>query len=318
MKRVIATRAVCVSLAFGIISGATAGCSMVVDGVESSTKGAGSNSEVQGSLASNGEGHTYGPATQFPLDEYRPTAEQRRQLFNAQNLLIRDCASARGVSIVVAPAKLPQSDFFALYEAPVRPLDVGYANANGYHMPPTSSPGRSLVEGLSASAAQVVGGWVDDGLTARPTDPFLLSGGCLGESRRKLSGSDDQFGVDGLAYTVTGFISQAAQQVLSDPALLSVESSWSQCMRDSGYSAISSPADAIRTGMSTGAVTADERKQARADAQCKQVTGFAATWARLTISYQESVINSHADQLISIRNQIAQSIARAADIVSKG
>lgn len=251
----------------------------------------------------------------FPLDGYRPTLDQRRQLTNALNRLVQLCAADHGVVVRPPPAPLPQGDFFALYAAPVRPLRVGDAREHGYHMPATAVPEASIVDGLSSSEQAIVGGWIPDGVSTAPTDPFLVGGGCFGLARGQLAGADDPGGTEAAIASVTRLIADAGQRVLADPRFLESTKQWAQCMTGRGYPGLTRTLDAFHDLDLNGPITAAEVSQATADAQCKEATGLGTTWARLTYAYQRQSVNEAADQLAAVREQLDLALQNAAAVL---
>ncbi len=256
-------------------------------------------------------------SVRFPLDGFRPTSEQRGQMLGAIDSLVAGCAAERGVVVQLAPRKVPQDDYYFVYEASVRPLTADSARAYGYHMPPTGSPGRSMFDGLSPSALEIVGGWEPDGDgSSPPSDPFLLNGGCYGQARAALAGTSDQNGIEEYASVVDHLIMEAGARVQADPRFLEATESWAECMAGKGYPGLASTTDAFRGWELGGPIGEGERAQALADAACKDSSGLARLWAQLTYAYQVRALDDHADQLASIRSRLELTMVNTSRVLS--
>jgi hypothetical protein len=248
----------------------------------------------------------------FPLDRYRPTAEQRHALLSAEFHLADTCAAQHGITIQLVPPAA-RSDFLLMYAMDLRPVNMADARALGYHLPPSgTSAADDAIAKLPPAQAETMIGWNSTSTLPKPRSTFLLTGGCVGQAVRQLTASDQSSGAD--EQYVDQLIGNSLNQAQADPGLAGPVGQWSSCLEKSGYGSFATPREAIAAAQPAGTITIKEVKQAEQDVRCKESSQLTKTWISLLTRYQHQAVDAHRKELDEIGARLQQRLMRAASI----
>jgi hypothetical protein len=136
---------------------------------------------------------------------------------------------------------------------------------------------------------------------------------CTGRAYTRLGVSDPrQLGVGGGSAQVASLNIESRDRTESDPRVLAVIKSWSECMAGKGFTA-ATPTDAANTygpGAKNLAIAA-----ATADVECKYQTNYFGIMYAVTSAYQEELINDGLGALETLRNANTKLLATANSVI---
>ncbi|MEU1481383.1 hypothetical protein ACFYZ8_34725 [Streptomyces sp. NPDC001668] len=237
----------------------------------------------------------------LPVESYIFSEAEIGQLTRAMSSLAGRCMQDAGFTYRPEGTESP--------DIGVMDRRYGIANSHtaqsyGYHFPASKADRESAAKSLSqAGRVALVGKPEADG----SLDP---DGGCIGEAKRRLAGSDAEFGPDETARALN-LESYARSQ--KDPRVLSAFRDWSSCMAAKGYR-YDSPMDAIDDPAFAGEkASLTEISTARADVGCKKKTGLVRTWFDVESEWQRTEIEKHAEELARIKRHKSDQLKRAAE-----
>ncbi|MCP3822400.1 hypothetical protein NLX86_31235 [Streptomyces sp. A3M-1-3] len=246
----------------------------------------------------------------FPLDAYERTDADRDLLSRSQQLLAGRCMARYGFTY--SPPPMPATDRgqdgsrrYGVSD-PAAAATYGYASpgsARGAARPPQqaalSATGRLVLHGpddlapdklpKSRREAETTKSGIKVNGTAIPV------GGCLRESFLKLYAPAPD-SVDTLF--VFSLVAEAESHAREDSRVRRVFNQWSQCMKESGYSAASPLGAAEKLGFqnqelsSPAAVTA-----AKTDVACKEKVNLVGVAFAVESAYQRGLIEKNAETL---------------------
>lgn len=261
----------------------------------------------------------------LPLDTFYASATQERTLQRAQFALAQRCALARGVTVPTAaiPAGDPRPAFLSTVANDVRPLTLTQARTIGYDLYPSgSSAVDAVLTGLTPRQVEIFQGWGSNLKLTKPTDRFLLDGGCFGQAEQTLlkdakpaplPGVTTDDGLPGLFdddVKVDDFLNEARSGETS-PKVQQAQKRWSACMATHGYPGLRTTVDAIQR--TPDLKSASAKRKAVQDVQCKQSTGFMTVWIASMTKAQNAVIAAHRAQLAGFKKRLATRMANAAE-----
>lgn len=289
------------------------------------------------SVAMRGDGPNQGAATAgpgptadratypLPLDAYYASATQMRTLQRAQFALAQRCAKARGVTVPTAdiPAGDPRPAFLSTVANDIRPLTLTQARTIGYDLYPSGTSAVAVaVAGLTSQQLEIFQGWTADMGLAKPTDRFLLEGGCLAQaSRTLLKGAtpvrppgqlaiDGQLGLFDDDEAVNNVYLNLARSGETSPAMGQAQQRWASCMAAHNYPGLRTTTDTIQSLSNERSASAE--RQAVQDVQCKQSTGFMTVFVASMTKAQNAVIAAHPQQLAGFKKRLDTRMANAA------
>jgi hypothetical protein len=264
----------------------------------------------------------------LPLDAYHASATQERTLERAVFVLAQRCARAHGVTVPAAriPAADPKPDFLALVANDVRPLTLQQARTIGYDLYPSGTPPVQAVQArLTPPQLEIYRGWSTDLKLTKPTDPFLLHGGCTTQAEQTLLKGAKPAAVAGLSTpttplglftddaTVNNVYLNAARSGETSAPVEQAQKRWSACMAVHGYPGLHTTEEAI--GDTSNLQSASAKRRAVQDVQCKQSTGFMTVWIASMSKAQNAVITAHRSQLAGFKQRLATRMANAAKVL---
>ncbi|GAA3501827.1 hypothetical protein GCM10019016_089340 [Streptomyces prasinosporus] len=236
----------------------------------------------------------------LPVEGYIFSEAEIGQLTRAMSSLARSCMKEAGFTYRPETAQSP--------DIGVMDRRYGIANSHtaqtyGYHFP-TPEAGRESGAASLSEAGRVA-------LAGKPLADGTLDpdGGCIGEAKQRLAGSDAEFGPDDAARKLN-MESYARSQ--KDPRVLAVFRAWSACMAEKGYR-YDSPMEAIDDPAFAGDKAAStEISTARADVGCKKKTGLVRTWFDVESAWQRTEIEKNAETFEEIKRHKTDQLKRAA------
>ncbi|MEU4612229.1 MULTISPECIES: hypothetical protein [Streptomyces] len=183
----------------------------------------------------------------------------------------------------------------------------GVANSHtaalyGYHFP-TPKAGESNTKSLGEAGRITLAG--------KPLADGSLNpdGGCIGEAKRRLAGTEEEFGPDKIARELN---LESFVRSQKDSRVVAGFRTWSSCMAAKGYR-YASPMDAIDDPeFGTEKTNPTEISTARADVECKKKTGLVRTWFDVESTWQRTEIEKKAEELARIKRHKTDQLKRAA------
>jgi hypothetical protein len=236
----------------------------------------------------------------LPIEAYMFSEAEMGQLTRAMSSLAEGCMKDAGFTYRPDDTQSPDIGF----------MDRRYGIANshtaqtyGYHFPTPKADRESAAKSLSqAGHVALVGKQEADG----SLDP---DGGCIGEAKHRLAGSDDEFGPDEKARELN---MESYVRSQKDPRTLAAFRDWSSCMGAKGYR-YDSPMKAIDDPAFGGEkASPTEISTARADVECKKKTGLVRTWFAVESEWQRTEIEKNAEELDRIKRHKTDQLKRAA------
>jgi hypothetical protein len=264
----------------------------------------------------------------LPLDAYHASATQQRTLERAVFVLAQRCARAHGVTVPAAriPAADPKPEFLAAVANDVRPLTLEQARTIGYDLYPSGTPAVDAVQaGLTPPQLEIYRGWSTDLKLTKPTDPFLLHGGCYTQAEQTLLKGAKPAPVPGLSTstgrpslytdddTVGNVYVEAARSGETSPSADQAQKRWSACMATHGYRGLHTTKDTIES--LSNMKSASAKRRAVKDVQCKESTGFMTVWIASMTTAQEAVIAANQARLAGFKQRLATRMANAAMVL---
>jgi hypothetical protein len=264
----------------------------------------------------------------LPLDAYYASATQQRTLERAAFVLAQRCARAHGVTVPAArvSAADPKSAFLAAVANDVRPLTLQQARTIGYDLYPSGTPAfQAVVAGLTPRQLEIYQGWSADLKLTKPTEPFLLHGGCYTQAEQTLLKGAKPAPVRGLSTstglpslytdddTVNNVYLNAARSGETSPRADQAQKRWSACMAAHGYRGLHTTKDTI--GSFSNMRSASAKRTGVQDVQCKESTGFMTVWIASMTTAQKAVIAANQAKLAGFKARLATRMANAAKVL---
>lgn len=236
----------------------------------------------------------------LPVESYIFSEAEMGQLTRAMSSLARSCMKEAGFTY---RPEAGQSPDIGVMDRRYGIANSHAAQAYGYHFPTSKADQESGATSLSeAGRVALAGKPLADGTL----DP---DGGCIGEAKQRLAGSDAEFGPDDAARKLN-MESYARSQ--KDPRVLAAFRAWSGCMAEKGYR-YDSPMDAIDDPAFAGdKADSTEISTARADVECKKKTGLVRTWFDVESEWQRTEIEKNAEAFEEIERHKTDQLKRAA------
>ena len=223
-----------------------------------------------------------------PIDEYKPSPIELLAINQQYERLVNECLSAHQSNLRIAIANDPTQllSFIELLDRDDRTMmdllyffDPENASVYGYHRPPSSavpitgfSPSADIVDQCSVAVNSVTPGGGE-------SLPFLA----LPDGGPTKNSADSRY------------VAAVAQ--------------WSTCMKAQGYD-YADPLFAIYNPqwLEFSVASPDEIATAVADVRCKVSVNFVGQVIAIQSAYDQLYIDSHHDELVALRQQIADYI----------
>lgn len=230
------------------------------------------------------------------------TSRDLRLLYQAEQLLIRDCMRRHGFQYHLVPIPQVTAD----QRFPYVIDDVAWAERNGYGGSGRANasdedPNSGYIDGLPPSRRAAYGVAING---VGPGGPGVLvtlpQGGVLGQSSDSCRSSSEETLYGDLqtwfrADRIAGDLLYLRQtQVMNDPRYQRAVALWAQCMRTGGYSYASPAAAAAAFAESS---SPREIPTAVAEAKCAIGTGMATTVRQLDGSYANTLREKYRSYL---------------------
>jgi hypothetical protein len=238
----------------------------------------------------------------LPFDTYKPAPEQSALLGNAQARLVAQCMRRYGVT--AAPPKIEIAAVRAGDPGNARRYGVAdpeQAALTGYHLPRSGPPGKrpTWESRLSKSARKHL-----YGTRAHP--------GCTARASAALARDAHKADWSWLALQDSRTLEETARI----PAVVQAVSRWRACMAKAGFR-YPAPEAAIadhRWNLDSPKVSAEEKRTATADANCKWTSGLVATWFAADAALQKSIIADNLERFTAFRANLRTRLFRASSI----
>ena len=246
----------------------------------------------------------------LPIADYVPSVNEDEVIGQAVVVLTETCARRFGEHYTVRSVEQP-----GILEGTDRRygvVDVDEAARLGYARPSKKTDGSEQWR-PSGREYEVVTGRTPDGgpATVRAADgaPVPVDG-CAQEAWRRLRGNDGE-----LVPLVDGLLNETWTQTLADSRARAAETSWIECMKETGH-------DFHHRWDAAGSVgTAppeEQRAMAKLDATCARRVNYVGIWHAVDSAYQRRAIAQLGDRLTKALAGQRDLAARAAEIVRTG
>lgn len=139
--------------------------------------------------------------------------------------------------------------------------------------------------------------------------------GCIARAREVMFGSSSKgLEVVGLAVNLPA---SAVTAAAIDPALVSLNKDWSECMSGKGHEGLRSPEEAISEARSAGEGQATSIRMAHDDVACQTAGDYVVTRTALEDRYLTGVMDSKEAQIVGARETFSAGITKAKRELSK-
>jgi hypothetical protein len=260
----------------------------------------------------------------MPLDTFLLNPEQTKTLDDAYAGLVSDCMKRFGFDYT--PPQDQQTQRSA--DAPTTRIDGRFGTQSaedaekwGYHpaggiSEEDSGPWGGKGQKMTA-AMQTAERGSDD-----PKEKFGRGGqvvngetvpdhGCVGEARKKLTGSVDGALADAKLATDLKFDTLTKAQ--QDARTRAVFAKWSTCMKDKGFDyADPLAANGDEEWAKTPQPTRHEIQVATADQECRAKHNVVGVWFAVDYAYQERAVEQNAEALADVKKDIDRMLKAAA------
>jgi hypothetical protein len=257
------------------------------------------------------------PATMPPA----VTSQQSALLYEAEQILIRQCMNQHGFQYWITPAPPGNQQFPDLLG------NVAWARENGfgsYLIFNVADPNHNYLMALPSNRRNLystdLNGNGPDGpgvLVTLPQGGVLGRSiyGCVSATESKLYGNLREWFQSENVTNNLQYIWQA--QVLNDPRYERLTKPWARCMKTRGYS-YSSPSEASAGFLRPSGLATRELEihTAVSSATCADSTGLTSTAQRLAVSYSNKVLDTYREEVITDRRLQLRAIPLAQRIVT--
>ncbi|WP_328562431.1 hypothetical protein [Streptomyces coelicoflavus] len=251
----------------------------------------------------------------LPIEEYLFSDAEMGSVREAQQTLIERCARRFGLTyepVSAGPPVGPRSVMDRRYGL----TDAKLARADGYHLG-DRDPRTQEMEEFEAPKGKML-----TVLTGKPGDSGgdkvngveVPAAGCAGEAGRELS-KEETLGSSDLAQDLNGKSFSATKE---DRQVLAAFKSWSQCMKDKGFSypdPLTVMSDSRFQGQKS---TPLEIRTAVADVACKGRVNLVGIWFAVEVEYQKSLIAKEKKDLTPVLQDKRYQLAAADAVNSPG
>jgi hypothetical protein len=255
----------------------------------------------------------------LPVDAYLPSGHDLLQTTRAMAALEQSCLSRYGLRFVPNTSDLP--DFGKNSRRYGVPESLEVARTHGFHM--TKNDPRSLPDHLATPPSQDVrtvltGRSARGGVVHTYHGVSVPKGGCVAEADHTISGGDgtERAGHASAAEEIRAHSFEYSQL---DPRVIAAQTAWKKCMGNQGYTAYKTTFDALGDDRwDAPAATSQEISVAVADWTCAKNVNLVGTWYAVESAYQNSQIETHAEELQQEREDLRQQAKRVATALAGG
>ncbi|MBP2054888.1 hypothetical protein J2Z21_007898 [Streptomyces griseochromogenes] len=251
----------------------------------------------------------------LPLDAY-VSMKDERTIIRAENVLAQQCMRDKGL-------KLPEALMLDNGPEPPAPyviygvMDMKAVKVYGYREPspePKPASGRAVDDDITPAVKRA---YFDDPKSGRL--------GCAGKARRKLGGKNPET----LFMVVQQLRSQTLSATFQDSRVVATVSTWSACMKKSGYNYDNPLAPAhdrsllgkglpVPKGATLPPPSPAEIAAAVTDVECKRKAQYVQTAALISAAYEREIIKQRAKQLQDARRTQKLKVESAEKIIKTG
>lgn len=246
---------------------------------------------------------------QLPIEEYAISPDDYYLIDRAKSDLINQCMRRFGSAYVDASPMEPIFQASRRYGI----TDLETAKDFGYHMPKVRKKANGHLPKIGTKDRIILfGPGADEKKSINGKK--LPDGGCSGEADSTISGGRIPESVISLAQTVDV---QSFRDSQRDPAFISANKKWADCMAGSGYR-YSSPLKAIADPVfqETSLPTEEEKRVAVKDVKCKISTNLMGVWSGIEGREQSRVISENSGRLSELKSFQKSEISRARKVLS--
>jgi len=232
---------------------------------------------------------------EFPIDDYRPSAEEQNVILRAEYHAMQNCMAKFGLAFDFPAWSVPleNHDYDRLFGV----LDLDETHVFGYHLPGEqrmdSGQGTEKKPGSPSGVDQDTRFLdVASGDGAREIDGRAVPrGGCIAEAR----GAVNDDGARQALYEEA--INYGLDQSNRDTRVLDAFGAWSGCMKEQGFD-YATPSDAINDPKwATPSASKAEIQVASADVSCKNSTNLTGLRVAVASAWQALFIETHQNEL---------------------
>ena len=280
-----------------------------------------------GPSSSNGSSNstTAGQGQGLPIDAYLWSFDQYSTFDHAQQILVKKCMGSYGFDYQIRDLNSPPVSDRLTRRYGITDLQV--AQAYGFHVAGDGSGEASDVsqpQSQSPAFAMALTGGSGPvpesgpGPSSAPTTingASVPPGGCLGEARRTLAGTDSSIGNSQIARTIN---TESWVKARADRRVVAAAKDWQACMKARGFS-YRDPIDAGNdAAFANPQPTEREILTAVASVQCSAESKLASIWYKVEVEIQTDMISRQQLALDEVLQSNQQALARAATIVGAG
>ncbi|MBD0841161.1 MULTISPECIES: hypothetical protein [unclassified Streptomyces] len=257
----------------------------------------------------------------MPLDTYLLNPEQSETIDNAYRGIVSDCMKRFGFDYTLSQD--PDSGYG---DSPTTRIDGRFGRQSaedaekwGYHSVGSDTGEDSNPWGgpkLTAGMQTAMNGSSDPKQKFGPGGQVINGEkvpdhGCVGEARKKLTGSVNGNTVDAKLATDLKFDTLTKAQ--QDKRTRAVFAKWSTCMKGKGFDyADPIEANGDEEWSKTPQPTQHEIQVATADQDCRKKHNVVGVWFAVDYAYQEQAVEQNAEALADVRNGIDDMLKAAA------
>ncbi|MGW5780447.1 hypothetical protein [Streptomyces sp. NPDC003863] len=256
-----------------------------------------------------------------PVESYLLTEEQWGKLGRAESVLRVRCMKRFGITYEEPMPAASSTQTVSQYRYgkldPAKTAVLGYKSAeaasSGALADAEMKAAKERQMRITGSERMVLLG------TANPTEKTgaggqdfhgrkVPQGGCVGEAQRRLGNYGD-------AQVANDVNLDSFGRSLQDGRVRAVFAKWSRCMEKKGYH-YKTPIEASDDKRWQGErASAEEKKVATVDAECKIENNVAGIWYAVDVAYQKQAIEAHAEELDQVRKDIAGQVKAASEVL---
>ncbi|MCJ0868503.1 hypothetical protein [Streptomyces sp. AP-93] len=264
----------------------------------------------------------------FPLDSYHPTAEQRKTLERAQEILVDRCMERYGFRYPGQPAESPSGDAENARRYGIS--SASRAASHGYADGSREAPGKSPMDDLGSDEKLVLLGQErldptklpksqeeaeksDEGTTSIGGRK-VPAGGCLHEATLKLFRPTKDI-ID--LMFVQNLMFDAYRRSQQDSHVVKAAKSWSDCMAHQGLRTDEPVSPMEDLGFKASEFASPKAiSAAKKDIACKAEVNLVGIWFSVETSDQNRLIDQNAETLKRAKVQLEDRL-RLANLIIK-
>ncbi|WP_067479647.1 hypothetical protein [Actinomadura hibisca] len=249
----------------------------------------------------------------YPLDAYTLSLDEVALIEKARVISARRCLSALGFTkpalAIAATAPQEQDHRVVEYLSPKTAAKEGYGGI--------ITPGGEGKRPIKAKSSGNVAAAYLGSAKVTSTGRAIPQGGCFAEGDRKVKASAGAIDLD-----PRQLLTQAAIAVMRDSRFKTAETQWSECMKARGHNFqnhVSAQLSPKWDKRSRGQVpSAEERKVAAQDAECRQQVNLVGIAQAVEIAHQKKLVNDNQARLLKGKRVVDIWLHNAKTIIARG